>query len=96
MKLAIVALIGVLSANSLFASEVGAPYPQYASSVTANFALSIVEAGASSSSAIQAQEKEASHLQIELFNSGAEGLGAKISRELEAKMAEKMSRIFDQ
>jgi len=55
-----------------------------------------VEAGASSSSAIQAQEKEASHLQIELFNSGAEGLSAKVSRELEAKMAEKMSRIFDQ
>ena len=94
MNKAVIVLLGALAADALFASEVGAPYPQLASSATANFAISIAEAGASTSSAIQPSEKVASNLELEVFNSGVEGFSAKMNQELEAKISEKISNML--
>lgn len=94
MKKATIVLLAAIAADGVFASEVGAPYPQLASSATANLAVAIAETGASSSWATQPSEQLASDKQTEEFDRNVEGINAKMNQQLDALISHKIDALL--
>ena len=92
MKYAMLLLLAV-SLNGV-ASEVGAPYPQLASTATSDLAVAIAETGASTSWATQPNSLKASLKETKEFEMRVEGLDVKMNQDLEALISQKLDSLL--
>jgi len=95
MKNTVIALLLAVAVDG-YASEVGAPNPQLASSATANLAVAIAETGASTSWATQPSKTLATKNQLKEFEMHVEGIDVKLNQELDAAISRKLEVLLEQ
>ncbi len=91
MKKSVIALLLLAVVENAFAGRVGAQFPQFEESETPSFYTEVVVKSANSTKADALSDKQASKEDVAVFNARVEGISAKMQKELEAKLAEKLA-----